>query len=76
MDAYKPLGTGDLKTELDNMQKASARPGALVGMQYRTIAPQKPQNGLYLADGTGWDPGSGRGLYRYDSDAGTYTFIG
>jgi hypothetical protein len=30
--------------------------------------PSKPQTGqLVLADGTNWNPGSGRGLYYYDS---------
>ena len=36
-------------------------------------APTKPRDGeIYFADGTDWDPGSGRGLYYYD---GGYTFI-
>jgi hypothetical protein len=31
-------------------------------------APDKPQTGqIVLADGTNWNPGSGRGLYYYDS---------
>jgi hypothetical protein len=31
-------------------------------------APAKPQPGqLVFADGTNWNPGSGRGLYYYDS---------
>lgn len=30
--------------------------------------PSKPQTGqLVLADGTNWNPGSGRGLYYYDN---------
>jgi len=34
------------------------------------VAPVKPRDGmLRLADGTRWDPGIGRGLYRYDSTA-------
>lgn len=32
------------------------------------VPPDRPQNGgRYLADGTDWDPGSGRGWYWYDS---------
>lgn len=30
------------------------------------VAPKKPRNGdTYLADGTSWNPGLGRGLYIY-----------
>lgn len=36
--------------------------------------PSKPQNGqLVYADGTNWNPGSGRGLYYYKVN--TWTFI-
>lgn len=36
-------------------------------------APDKPRNGrLYYADGADWDPGSGRGLYIYDSAGPTW----
>ena len=32
-----------------------------------TVAPFPPVTGqLVIADGTSWDPGSGRGLYYYD----------
>jgi hypothetical protein len=38
-----------------------------------TAAPDKPVTGqLVLADGTAWNPGSGRGLYYFD---GTWKFI-
>lgn len=38
-----------------------------------TAAPPKPITGqLVFADGTIWDPGSGRGLYYYD---GSWKFI-
>jgi hypothetical protein len=41
------------------------------------VAPDKYQNGkLYYADGTDWDPGSGRGVYLYDSDGPTWRFLG
>jgi len=33
-----------------------------------TAEPSKPQVGqVVIADGTNWNPGSGRGLYYYDS---------
>lgn len=38
-------------------------------------APAKPRDGMRrYADGTQWDPGSGRGLYRYDGT--TWNFLG
>lgn len=34
------------------------------------VAPAKPREGLIrLADGSNWNPGSGRGLYQYVSGA-------
>ena len=41
------------------------------------VAPTKPQIGvLYFADGTHWDPGSGRGVYCYDTTGPAYRFLG
>lgn len=35
-----------------------------------TVAPTRPREGMIrFADGTDWDPGSGRGLYQYVSTA-------
>jgi len=31
---------------------------------------------LAYADGTNWDPGDGKGLYRYDSDTSSWVKIG
>ena len=42
----------------------------------RHVAPDKPRNGLYYADGTDWNPGSGRGLYRYDENTTSYVSLG
>lgn len=40
-------------------------------------APAKPiSGGLYFADGTDWDPGSGRGIYAYDFSGPTWRFLG
>lgn len=36
--------------------------------QFGKLAPPKPLQGLLAyADGTNWNPGAGKGLYRYDS---------
>lgn len=40
------------------------------------VAPDKQTNGLLAyADGTNWNPGSGRGLYQYRTGTG-WVFIG
>jgi hypothetical protein len=39
--------------------------------------PPRPRMGdRVLADGTTWNPGSGRGYYWYDSDSSTWNFLG
>jgi hypothetical protein len=39
-------------------------------------APDKPRTGmLRVADGTQWNPGSGRGLYWYDEGTASWKFI-
>lgn len=45
-------------------------------MEVRNVAPAKPRNGLYYADGTNWNPGSGRGIYRYDESTQLFYFLG
>lgn len=41
------------------------------------VAPPKPRTGMIrLADGTSWNPGSGRGVYWYDQGSGTWKFLG
>ena len=42
----------------------------------RDTAPTRPRNGMYYADGTNWNPGSGRGVYRYDESTSAYVFLG
>lgn len=40
-------------------------------------APDKPRNGyIRYADGTDWNPGSGRGYYGFDETTGTWKFLG
>lgn len=45
-------------------------------IEVRHVAPDKPRNGLYYADGTNWNPGSGKGVYRYHEGDSLYTFLG
>ncbi len=41
------------------------------------ITPDKPRTGdVRLADGTNWNPGSGRGVYWYDGVSLTWKFMG
>jgi hypothetical protein len=41
------------------------------------VVPEKPFNGLkVIADGTDWNPGSGRGVYWYDGDTSSWKFLG
>jgi len=41
----------------------------------RYAAPEKPRSGMYFADGTDWNPGNGKGAYRYDETLQTYVFM-
>lgn len=42
-----------------------------------STAPVKPLDGqLSYADGTLWNPGSGRGAYMWDSGTGAWRFLG
>lgn len=41
------------------------------------VEPAKRVNGhLAYADGTSWNPGAGRGIYRYDSFTASWHFLG
>lgn len=41
------------------------------------VAPDKPRLGqIVFADGTSWNPGSGRGVYCYDTTGPTWRFLG
>lgn len=80
MSIYRVAATaastlGDLRrwsiSELQRISQALDQKQATISVL--TSAPEKPQIGmLVIADGTNWDPGSGRGLYYYDSG---WTFI-
>lgn len=44
-------------------------------IEKRHVVPEKPRFGLFYADGSDWDPGSGEGLYRYDEDTDSFVAI-
>lgn len=82
---YTPTepGSGDveaLRTYLyEEFMKISAALNTLAdGQIERTYAaPNKLVDGMIrFADGATWNPGSGRGLYRYDSTSATWVFLG
>lgn len=65
-----------LATELKNIQTAIALLAAgHIDVTYSE--PSKPRDGdLRYADGTIWNPGSGKGLYRYDVDIANWVLLG
>ena len=75
MRTYSPAYRGDsaIRRELESIRKAALNADPLVALDYIAVAPAKPQNGLYLA--AAGVLGVSRGLYRYDSNSATYTFI-
>jgi hypothetical protein len=49
--------------------------GGHVDIAYRE--PERPRDGMVrLADGTKWNPGSGRGYYGYDEASSSWLFLG
>jgi hypothetical protein len=53
------------------IEKAANEPA--LQLNYLGTAPSRPQDGLYFSEAGVL--GASRGLYRYDSASGTYTFI-
>jgi len=45
-------------------------------IQQRHVVPDRPRSGIYFADGTDWDPGSGYGLYIYDEVGEKFDYVG
>lgn len=68
-----PLDTKDALGYLgEKLQEAITNLTELMSALYdeQTVAPSKPREGMIrFADGTSWNPGSGRGLYQYVSGA-------
>lgn len=72
---YTPQHPGEgitvewLFSELQRISSEMGRPNELQ-FSVLTIEPTRPQDGLVVyADGTAWNPGSGRGLYERRSGA-------
>jgi hypothetical protein len=75
MRTYVPghIEDAELRGEFDNISEAAQRADPFIALIYLGVAPTRPQDGLYLA--AAGVLGASRGLYRYDSVGGTYTFI-
>lgn len=87
MQTYKPRAPAPGMTadelahwmfgELQSIQKAANTGSDAVAVRFLNAAPARPIDGwIYNADGTNWNPGSGKGSYRYNSSSATYTFLG
>lgn len=69
--------TADYLDDLENRIGDAFFSGELnfLSLQVLYVAPDKPtEGGVYCADGTYWDPGSGAGFYGYLN--GAYTKLG
>lgn len=73
--SYDPTHPGEnitvewLYSELQRISAEMTRP-RLNEFEVLTIEPERPQEGtVAFADGTAWNPGSGRGLYEWRSGA-------
>jgi hypothetical protein len=68
-----------LDRQMLGIQRAANAANDNAPLRALSAAPDRPQPGLYVADGTNWNPGSGAGTYRYAVDAttgvGAYTFL-
>ena len=64
-----------LAQELSNIERARTDGADALYLQMLHAAPARLTEGMVvLADGTGWNPGSGGGFYGYR--AGTWRFLG
>jgi hypothetical protein len=54
--------------ELNRIANSFTVAGQSTKLPVLTVEPSKPETGqVVFADGTAWNPGSGRGLYYYDA---------
>ena len=75
-----PTGIGErfLQSELERINDGLESPHTHATLEELYQEPsRKPKNAVMLcmADGTDWNPGSGRGLYLYDPDSATWTKV-
>ena len=64
------------KRQFQRLTDTMSQPNYLILPQYH-IAPDKPWDGMLIyADGSDWNPGSGRGFYRYDSATSAWVYLG
>ncbi len=62
-----------ISNELVRVSNAFTTSSQTTTLLVLTAAPAKPQIGqVVFADGSNWNPGSGRGLYYYDSGGWVY----
>jgi hypothetical protein len=59
-----------IENELNKIKEA-VNGADYIKLRIYNVAPERPQVGLYAADGTNWNPGSGAGVYFYNGS--TYT---
>ena len=68
-----PIPLGDLRTYVfDEFARISAAINALAAghLDVVHVEPTKPREGdIRFADGTNWDPGSGKGIYYYNGSS-------
>ena len=64
---------------LEELQKISAAINALAlgHLDMVSVAPTKPRDGdIRYADGTSWNPGSGKGIYYYKLSGPAWVLLG
>lgn len=84
MSLYAPSPVPSEASELPGwlLQELHALSTILQQMQTQqvdecAVAPSKPRTGMIvLANGTTWNPGSGRGYYGYDATTAAWRFLG
>lgn len=79
----RPVVGGDLASLAryveEELRRVSAEFVQVEGVMLpeRHVEPEKPRNGMIaFADGTNWNPGSGRGMYRFDGNTTAWVLLG
>lgn len=65
--------TAHVDQQFLEVERAAAAESDSSPLRYLAVAPSKPKDGIYLS--AAGVLGVSRGAYRYDSEAGTYTFL-